>query len=64
MIKHQLFFHLRLKENEVFTEQLGLTVNELKETMSMHSIEVHQVVPLENNEYTLILNCFFEDRTH
>ncbi|MDN9012403.1 hypothetical protein [Brevibacillus laterosporus] len=64
MIKHQQFLHLRLNQNETLTEVLGTTIRELEKSLPYKLIEVHQVVPLANNEYTVILNGFFEDRTH
>lgn len=64
MKKQQQFLHLILKENESLTTQLGITIRELEESLPYNSIEVHQVVPLDSNEYTVILNCYLSEIQH
>ncbi|MGG0754299.1 hypothetical protein [Brevibacillus laterosporus] len=64
MKRHQQFLHMRLNQNEILTEQLGTTIRELERSLPYKLIEVHQVVPLTNNEYTVILNCYYAEMPH
>ncbi|TPG93527.1 hypothetical protein EEL32_00275 (plasmid) [Brevibacillus laterosporus] len=64
MIKHQMFLHLVLKANEQLTEKLAAKIGEMEESLTCEFIEVHQVVPLDNNEFTVILNCYYKETVH
>ncbi|RFB28275.1 hypothetical protein DZB91_24045 [Brevibacillus sp. VP] len=64
MKRHQQFLHLVLDANEQLTKQLGTTIREMEKSLPYEIIEVHQVVPLDNNEFTVILNCYYTETIH